>query len=218
MAKKAIIIGASGLIGSELLSVLLHEPAYTEVITLVRKSLNTYHPKLKEIITDFSNLSEMKENIKADVIFCCIGTTRAKTPDLNTYRKIDHDIPIEIGKIAVENQVKQYHLVSALGANAQSSNFYSKIKGETEDDLKALNIPAIHIYQPSLLRGERKEKRVGEKIALVLMKAVDPLLVGSLKKYRSIKTSVIALAMYQQSLKEDKGIFTYPSDIIKEIV
>ncbi|QEK52560.1 NAD(P)H-binding protein [Pedobacter aquae] len=218
MAKKAIIIGASGLIGSELLSVLLHEPAYTEVITLVRKSLNTYHPKLKEIITDFSNLSEIKEHIKADVIFSCIGTTRAKTPDLSNYRKIDHDIPIEIGKIAVENQVKQYHLVSALGANAQSSNFYSKIKGETEDDLKALNIPAIHIYQPSLLRGERKEKRVGEKIALVLMQAIDPLLVGSLKKYRSIKTSVIALAMYQQSLKEDQGIFTYPSDIIKEIV
>jgi uncharacterized protein YbjT (DUF2867 family) len=218
MAKKAIIIGASGLIGSELLSALLHEPAYTEVITLVRKSLNTYHPKLKEIITDFSNLSEIKEHIKADVIFCCIGTTRAKTPDLSNYRKIDHDIPIEIGKIAVENQVKQYHLVSALGANAQSSNFYSKIKGETEDDLKALNIPAIHIYQPSLLRGQRKEKRVGEKIALVLMQAIDPLLVGSLKKYRSIKTSVIALAMYQQSLKEDQGIFTYPSDIIKEIV
>ncbi len=218
MAKKAIIIGASGLIGSKLLSVLLHEPAYTEVITLVRKSLNTYHPKLKEIITDFSNLSEIKEHIKADVIFCCIGTTRAKTPDLSNYRKIDHDIPIEIGKIAVENQVKQYHLVSALGANAQSSNFYSKIKGETEDDLKALNIPAIHIYQPSLLRGQRKEKRVGEKIALVLMQAIDPLLVGSLKKYRSIKTSVIALAMYQQSLKEDQGIFTYPSDIIKEIV
>lgn len=218
MTRKAIIIGASGLIGSELLSVLLHSNTYTDVIVLVRKSLNIQNQKLKEIITDFSNLWEIKEHIKADVIFCCIGTTRAKTPDLNNYRKIDHDIPIEIGKIAVENQVRQYHLVSALGANAQSSNFYSKIKGETEDNLKDLNIPSIHIYQPSLLRGERKEKRVGEKIALSLMKAIDPLLIGSLKKYRSIKTSVIALAMYQQSLKEDQGIFTYPSDIIKELV
>ena len=218
MTRKAIIIGASGLIGSELLSVLLHSNTYTDVIVLVRKSLNIQNQKLKEIITDFSNLWEIKEHIKADVIFCCIGTTRAKTPDLNNYRKIDHDIPIEIGKIAVENQVQQYHLVSALGANAQSSNFYSKIKGETEDNLKDLNIPSIHIYQPSLLRGERKEKRIGEKIALSLMKSIDPLLIGSLKKYRSIKTSVIALAMYQQSLKEDQGIFTYPSDIIKELV
>ncbi|WP_304065343.1 NAD(P)H-binding protein [Pedobacter glucosidilyticus] len=218
MSKKAIIIGASGLIGSELLSVLLHSSAYTEVIALGRKPLNIQNQKLKEIITDFSNLSEIKGQIKADVIFCCIGTTRAKTPDLNSYRKIDHDIPIEIAKIAVENQVQQYHLVSALGANAQSSNFYSKIKGQTEDDLKVLNIPAIHIYQPSLLSGNRKEKRMAEKIALVLMKVIDPLLIGSLKKYRSIKTSVIALAMYQQSLKEDQGIFTYPSDIIKEIV
>jgi uncharacterized protein YbjT (DUF2867 family) len=218
MGKKAIIIGASGLIGSELLSVLLQSNAYTEVIALVRKSLNIQNQKLKEIITDFSNLSELKDQIKGDVVFCCIGTTKAKTPDLALYRKIDHDIPIEIAKIAEANQVKQYHLISALGANAKSPIFYNKLKGETEDDLKKLAIASIHIYQPSLLRGNRKEKRIGEKIALILFKFIDPLLFGSLKKYRSIKTDVIALAMYQQSLKEKQGIFTYPSDIIKELV
>jgi uncharacterized protein YbjT (DUF2867 family) len=106
-------------------------------------------------------------------------------------------------------------LVSAIGANSNSSNFYTKTKGETEEAIKETGLKSIHIYQPSLLTGDRKEHRLIEKIAAVLMKVIDPLLLGGLKKYRSIPAETVAVAMYKQSLNKEEGVFVYPSDKIK---
>ena len=218
MKTSAIVLGASGLIGSHLLSLLLKEPRFDSIKVIVRKLLPFQHPKLIQIIADFEHLELKKEEIKADIIFCCLGSTQKKTPDLDLYKKIDHDYPLYFAREGLKNGLSQFHLVSALGANSKSTNFYTKMKGETEEDLKKLSIPSLHLYQPSFLQGDRNENRPLEKLTLVLMKVIDPLLIGSLKKYRSIAAEDVAKAMINESIKNKKGIFVHQSDQIKELV
>jgi len=214
---KAIIAGASGLIGSLLLYDLLQSAAYQEVVILVRNKLPIEHKKLKQVIVDFNRLTDYADDINGHAIFCGLGTTRKKTPERTVYRKIDHDYPLQLAQIGVKNGVVQYHLVSALGANADASTFYLKIKGETEEDIKATGLKCLHIYRPSLLTGKRNEKRTEEKIAAVLARIIDPLLIGGLKKYRSIPAKTVAMAMYKQSLKHQEGVFVHLSEQIKEL-
>jgi uncharacterized protein YbjT (DUF2867 family) len=217
MANKAIIAGSTGLIGSKLLQILLRETFYDEVLVLVRKKIDIQHKKLTQLVVDFDQLDTYADGITGRAIFCCLGSTKAKTPDLKVYRKIDHDYPLQLAQLAHKNGVKQYHLVSAIGANASSGNFYTKTKGETEDDITKVGINTTYIYRPSLLTGDRQEKRLMEKIAGGLAKVIDPLLIGSLKKYRSIPAETVAIAMYKQSTKNEVGVFVYPSNIIKQL-
>ncbi len=216
-ARKAVIAGASGLIGSQLLSIILQRTDYHEVLALVRKELPLSNKKLVQLIVDFDNLKNHANDINADVVFCCLGSTRKKTPDLGEYRKIDHDYPLALAEIANTNNIPQYHIISAIGADAASSNFYSKMKGETEADLLALNLQCLHIWQPSLLTGGRKEFRLGEVIATALMKIIDPLLIGGLKKYKSIAANTVAMAMYNTSLIREEGVFVHPSNHIERL-
>lgn len=217
MANKAIIAGSSGLIGSNLLDILLQEDFYDEVLILVRKELPIQHPKLTQLVVDFDQLESYSSAITGHAIFCCLGTTRHKTPDKIVYRKIDHDYPLILAQLAHKNGIEQYHLVSSIGANKASSTFYIKTKGELEADIQHVGIPALHIYRPSLLTGKRQEKRVEEKIVTVLYKLIEPLLFGALKKYKSIPAVKVASAMYKQSMQTNTGLFIYESDKIKEL-
>jgi uncharacterized protein YbjT (DUF2867 family) len=217
MANKAVIAGASGLVGSELLSILLQSTQYDEVLILVRKELPVQHKKLVQLIVDFDNLDQHQQVINGHVIFCCLGSTKSKTPNLSVYRKIDHDYPVKLAQIAAKNKVSHFHLISAIGANSKSGNFYTKIKGETENDVQAAGIRSLHIYQPSLLTGNRKEHRLAERIAINIMKVIDPLLIGGLQKYRSIAAATVAMAMFKQSLNQEEGVFVHPSDHIKQL-
>ena len=217
MFKKAIIVGAGGLTGSCLLDVLLHQTIYNEVLVLVRKDLPVKHGKLKQLIVDFDKPDTYAAQIAGDAIFCCLGSTKKKTPNLADYRKVDHDYPLQLAQIALKNGVSQFHLVSAIGANAKGSNFYSKMKGETEEDIINVGLPSLHIYRPSFIAGDRKEKRPLEKFFIGLMKVMDPILIGKLKKYQSIAAKTIANAMYKQSLKNESGVHIYSSDKIKEL-
>jgi uncharacterized protein YbjT (DUF2867 family) len=217
MAYKVIIAGASGLIGSNLLHILLQHQQYNEVIVLVRKQLPVKHQKLKQVIIDFDKLEEYKDFINGHALFCCLGTTKKQTPNETQYRKIDHDYPLTLAKISKENGVEQLHLVSAIGANKRSSFFYTKLKGELEEDIKKIGIPALHIYQPSMLIGERQEKRPLEKLIGNIFKAINPLLIGGLKKYKSVQGVTVAYAMFKKSLDTATGTFIYTSDKINSI-
>lgn len=217
MPYKVIIVGASGLIGSHLLSELIKAKDISEIIAIVRKPLGIIEPKLKELIINFDDLEAYASEINGDIIFCCIGTTKKKTPDAKIYRKIDLEYPVMLAKIGLDNGMKQFHIVSSIGANSKSKNSYLKLKGELEDILKSLKIGSLHIYQPSILEGKRLEMRVLEKIGLSVFKLINPLLISGLRKYRSIKALDVARAMINQSRKELSGIFTYPSEQIKEI-
>jgi uncharacterized protein YbjT (DUF2867 family) len=217
MANKAIIAGSTGLIGSKLLQILLREPFYDEVLILVRKKIDLQHQKLTQLVVDFDQLDTYAHAINGHALFSCLGSTNAKTPDKVIYRRIDHDYPVQLGQLALQNGIKQYHLVSSIGANAASSMFYPKTKGETEADLQQLGLPGLYIYRPSMLIGDRQEKRAMEKTVTIIFKLIDPLLFGSWKKYRSIKGETVAMAMYKQSTTNNTGLFIYESDQIKQL-
>lgn len=217
MAYKAVLAGATGLIGSELLTILLAEPVYEQILVITRKSTGIVHSKLKEFIVDFDKLDDYATEINGHAIFSCLGTTLKKTPDKAIYRKIDHDYPVKLAQLGAQNSVNQYHLVSSIGADSQSSNYYIRFKGETEEDVKQSGVKSIHIYQPSFIAGDRKEFRLSEKILVGLSFVINPLLIGPLKKYRSIQAKTIARAMFNQSIKNLEGTFVYPSDKIKEL-
>ena len=217
MAYKAIIAGASGLIGSNLLNILLQQQEYDEILILVRKELPIRHQKLKQLIIDFDKLENCSDEINGHAVFSCLGTTKSQTPDQGQYKKIDYDYPIQLAKLAKQNGVEQFHVVSSIGSNKNSSIFYTKLKGELEEALKLLNLPALYIYQPSMLIGNRDKGRAIEKVIGSIFKIIDPLLFGGLKKYRSIKGETVAQAMFQKSLDSAKGTFTYTSDKIQNI-
>lgn len=217
MSNKAIIIGASGLIGNAVLRQLCDNEQFTEIVVLTRRSLGTYEKKVREIVIDFDNLNSIAKEITGDSIFSCLGSTRSKTPDVNDYRKIEYDYTINIAKIALENKVAQFHYISSLGADSSSKSSYLKLKGEVEEKLRQLPFRSMHIYQPSYLTGNRIEKRLDDKIMKPLMRLVNPLLLGSLSRYKSIAASTVAGAMINESLKNQKGTFIYPSNIIKQL-
>lgn len=219
MTYKAIIAGASGLTGSHLLNILLQQPGYDEVLVLVRKELPVSHKKLVQVITDFTQLEQHQNLINGHAFFCCLGTTRHKTPDMVGYRRIEFEYPVQLARMACDNGIAQYHLMSSLGANPDTSSFfyYTKLKGETEQAIEQLHLPCLHIYRPSLLTGERNEHRPEERFASAAMKIIDPLLIGGLKKYRSISAATVAMAMYKQSLQFKEGVFIHPSDHIKQL-
>ena len=214
MSNKAIIAGASGLIGSKLLSILLHESYYDEVLILVRKELQLSHKKLVQLVIDFDKLDDHAAAVTGHAIFCCLGSTQKKTPDLAVYRQIDHDYPLKLAQLAKQNSVEQYHLVSSIGANSQSSNFYTKMKGETEADIEQVKMKCLHIYRPSFLVGARNESRPRERFFLGLTKLINPLLVGSLRNYRSIPAETVARAMFNESIKKQEGVFVHSSEKI----
>ncbi len=214
MGKNAILIGATGLIGQNLLMKLLADENYNEILVISRKRLNVTDPKLREIIINFDELANYSTEITGDVVFCSLGTTIKRTPDLAVYRKIDYQYPLDVARIAFANGAKQYHLVSAMGADVKSRLFYSRTKGEVERDLQKIPFEAIHIYRPALLDGDRKEERAAENIMIGLFRLINPILIGPLKKYRSIKIEKVAEAMLSNSNTHKNGLHIYASDQI----
>ncbi len=196
MKKTAIILGATGLTGSYLLEMLLHNDAYEKVKVFTRRTTGKTHPKLEEIICDVLNLEEYSDRFRADEVFVCIGTTKAKTPNKDSYYAIDYGIPLSSAKLAEQNNIPTFSVISAIGANESSSVFYSRTKGEMERDILKNNIPNILIYRPSLIYGQRKDKRLGEKIGTIFIRALQFLLVRKLRKYRAISGEDLAKALF----------------------
>ena len=191
--KKAIVIGSTGLVGSELISKLLTNSDYSEVISLVRRKSGVTHPKLTEHVVDFDKPELWKNMVKGDVLFSAMGTTikTAKTKD-NQY-KVDYTYQYETAKTAAENSVPVYVLISSAGASSNSLNFYTNMKGKLEDSVKSLPFRTIQILQPGQLDGNRKENRMAEKMGLKVMYALNK--IGLLQNYKPIKGYEVAEAM-----------------------
>jgi uncharacterized protein YbjT (DUF2867 family) len=208
--KTAIILGASGLIGGLLLQKLLKNDEYAKVKIIVRKPLPIAHHKLEQCIIDFKNKVAYENAITlASVLFCCIGTTtKSVNGNKELYRSVDFDIPVFGAINAIKIGIKKYIIVSSIGANEKSSNFYLKLKGQVENTLAKLPFESLIIMQPSLLIGKRNDARFGEKIAQTIAPFFNPILMGCLAKYKCINAEVVANAMYNESLKNKKGIFT----------
>ncbi len=196
MKKIAIILGATGLTGSHLLNFLLNSNDYEKVKIFTRRTTGKTHSKLEEIICDVLKLEEQTEKFTADEVFVCTGTTRAKTPDKKLYHAIDYGIPTISAKLAEQNNIKSFSVISAIGADANSIFFYNRTKGEMEQDILKCNIPNILVYRPSIIYGNRKNKRLAEKIGALLFKGLQFLMIGKLKKYRAISGKDLAKALF----------------------
>ncbi len=207
----AVVLGASGLTGGLLVNELLNDKDYKTVRVLVRKTLAIIHPKLQQQIVDFSNKEDLSKKIgEGDVIFSCIGTTQKKVEgDKNLYEKIDHDIPVNAAEAGISHHFKKFLIISSVGANENSSNFYLRLKGKTENSLKSFPFESLSIFQPSLLNGKRKETRVTEQIAETVMDLLSFLLLGPLQKYRAIGADNVARAMVYESKQDKTGVHYY---------
>jgi len=217
--KTAVVIGATGLTGAQVVEALLADDYFDKVRILVRRPVHLQHAKLEVQLTDFTNLHELESKPgKGDILFCCIGTTAKKVRgDKQEYRRIDYDIPITIARLAVQQGYEQFLLMSAAGANAAAANFYLQLKGSVEEDLAAMPFPGVHIFRPSVLLGQRKERRWGEGIAKVLMSLLSFLFIGSLRKYKPIQSSKVAKAMVAVAKKNIHGVYAYQYDDIRKL-
>tara|TARA_Y100000994_G_scaffold45775_1_gene35936 strand:+ start:22 stop:681 length:660 start_codon:yes stop_codon:yes gene_type:complete len=206
--KTALIFGSSGLVGNHLLELILKDNNYNKIKLFVRSDLTDVNSKIEIIKTDFNNIENHKDKIVGDDCFFCIGTTRKNTPDKNEYIKIEYNLPIEVAKIAKSNSINNFIYISSLGANPNAASLYLKNKGQTEQELIKLNFMNLSILRPSILLGNRKENRVGEKIGIFAMKTLSPLFLGNMKKYKPIKVEYVSKAMLQVAQKDyQKNIF-----------
>jgi uncharacterized protein YbjT (DUF2867 family) len=211
----ATLVGATGLIGGYLLQQLLNDPYFDTARILIRRPIDITHPKLEKKIVDFNdNDSLLVALSNSDVVFCSIGTTQKKVKgDKEAYRKIDFDIPLKLARFCKMTGCEKFILVSSVGANSKSNNFYIKLKGEVEDAVKAIGLSSVHIMKPSFLLGDRKEFRLGEAIGKPLMQIFS---FAIPTKFKAIQAKDVAKAMVAITKKNEDGVFIYEYDEIKK--
>ncbi|WP_149273375.1 NAD(P)H-binding protein [Pareuzebyella sediminis] len=214
--KTAIVLGATGLTGGKLLELLLEDERYGTIKLFSRSSVQLTGQRIMEYTGDLTHLERFKNEFTGDEVYCCIGTTKSKTPNTEVYRAIDYGIPVSAARLCKENKIDTFIVISALGANPKSSIFYNRTKGEMEDAVLQVGLPKTHLMQPSLISGKRKERRIGEWFFKQLMRLANFVLVGPLKKYRSIRPETIARAMVWLANHNEKRT-RIPSDQIKKI-
>ena len=214
--KIALLFGASGLVGSHLLNQLISNNNYSKIKLFVRSAIDLNDPKIEIIQTDFNNLENHREDIKGDDCFFCIGTTKKNSSDKDEYKRVELEVPKQIAQIAKSNLVNSFVFISSGYADPKSSGDYLKFKGEVEEELKKLNFPKLGVMRPSFLLGDRKEKRVGEKIGIFIFKLISPLLLGPLKKMKPIHSEIVARSMIKVA-NEDLQKNTFESNEIMEL-
>ena len=218
MMKTAIILGASGLTGSFVLQKLINDDRYDRIKLFSRSKIEGLPNKVTQFIGDLLDLEQFKSDFTADEVYCCIGTTAKKTPDKLLYRQIDYGIPVAATTLSKENNISTLLVISAMGANATSKVFYNRIKGEMERDVLAQNLENTFIFRPSLIGGQRKERRVLEKIGIIIFKVIEPLFLGKLKQYKMIEAKTIAKAMINVANLKTHTRTIFSSDEIKNLV
>jgi uncharacterized protein YbjT (DUF2867 family) len=214
MPSHAVIIGATGLVGGECLRLLVEH--YDTVTAVVRRSTGLKHPRLVERPMDFERLGTIEIPFGAHV-YCALGTTIKKAGSEAAFRKVDQEYPRMLAGRASAAGGSRFILVSSVGANARSRNFYLRVKGELEEEIKAMRFQALHIFRPSILMGQRTEPRAAEKMGIALAKVVGPWMGGRLKKYRPIQAATVAQAMVAAANKDVTGSFLYEFDEIESL-
>lgn len=203
----ALLIGATGLVGSHLVSQVLEDAGFEKLIVFTRRSLHISHLKLEEKIIDFDKVDEWKDEVKGDVLFSTLGTTLRKAGSKEAQYKIDYSYQYNFASVAAENGVAQYVLVSAANSSANSPIFYSRMKGELERDVKKLSFKNISIIRPGLLDGDRKEKRFGEGAGIILTKFFGA--IPGLHFIKPIHASIVAKAMINATKHHPQQINSY---------
>lgn len=204
----AVVLGATGLIGSSLVEQLLADDTFSTVRVLVRRPIAIQHPKLEVLITDFTDYDAYRKNLgTGDCIFSCVGTTNANVKgDKLLYRSIDFDIPVNAARFGKEAGFKQFLLVSAIGADARSRFFYTRLKGEVEEMIAGYKFKSFHVFRPSFLVGRKQSERTGETLLTSLFRVFSFLIPSN---YKAISGASVAKAMLTAAKQEKEGLSVY---------
>jgi uncharacterized protein YbjT (DUF2867 family) len=214
--RKALVFGASGLVGNYLLKELMDHASYSAIEVFSRKPIDYNQLKVTVHVVDFNRLEDYAGLIKGDDLFICLGTTIRKAGSIARVEEIDRDLPVRIASIAAAKGVSGVAVVSSIGANSSSRNYYTRIKGEMEAGIRELPFEQIVIARPSILFGDRKEFRFGELVGKAFMKAIGFLLVGSARRYRGIHGRTVAVAMIRL-IRSSKTDIIYESDVLQKL-
>jgi uncharacterized protein YbjT (DUF2867 family) len=214
--KTAIVFGATGLVGNLLIEEMETSKKYSTIRIFVRQTTGITLPGIEEIVTDFSDRESLAGQVRGDDLFICLGTTIKKAGSIANMEKIDRDLPVMVARMAHNSGTKRVAVVSSIGATTSSKNYYLRIKGEMEQGIIELGFERTVIVRPSMLLGDRKEKRAGEIIGKVMMKTVQPLLAGKMKKFRAIHGRDVARSMITL-VQGEPGISIIESDELQRI-
>ncbi|KAA9332146.1 NAD-dependent epimerase/dehydratase family protein [Hymenobacter busanensis] len=211
LKKTALIAGATGLVGSYLLPLLLQSDRYAKVISVGRRPLPMVHPKLEQRVVDFEQLETQRLSLIADDVYCCLGTTMRQAGSKEAFYKVDYLYVVKLAALTAANFAAQFMVVSAMGADPASRFYYNRVKGDMEAAVRQAPFRAVHIFRPSLLLGQRSQQRLGEKIGAVVLRLINPLLIGPLQHYRAVPAAAVAQAMLNAARQEGGGVRTYLS-------
>jgi len=214
--KTAAVFGATGLVGKELLNQLIDNDDYAKVMVFNRRKQKYSNSKIEEHIFNSEDFESIEPILVVDDLFCSIGTTMKKASSKEAFKKVDFDIPLNLAKIAEKNKINKLLVVSSVGADAKSNNFYLRTKGEMEQEVLKHDIPSIFFFRPSMLLGNRNEQRLGEQLGQRAMKLTGFLMMGKLKKYKAIPAAVVAGAMQKVAKEGFAGNFI-ESDILWDL-
>ncbi|NEW09213.1 NAD(P)H-binding protein [Paenibacillus sp. SYP-B3998] len=216
MGTTAIVAGGTGLVGRELIQLLLNDHFYDKVVALVRKRMHLEHDKLYQVVTDYSNLTEVLDGSdwKQAHVFCTLGTTIKKAKTKEQFRRVDFEYPKILGQLARKFEADVFAIVTAMGASRSSAFFYNQVKGEVEDELIALGLPYLFLLRPSLILGDREDVRLGERVGAWVSKAIAPLMLGGMRAYRPIHAKTIALGLINSAKSGIAGVEVLSSDEI----
>jgi uncharacterized protein YbjT (DUF2867 family) len=213
------VLGATGLVGSHIAELLTEEDACQSIRLIVRRPVESSHPMVEIRMINFEEYESLKSAIDGcKVVFCALGTTQKKVRgDQSLYRKVDYEIPVNAARACFETAGTTFLLVSSVGADRNSKNFYLRLKGEVEEAVQKFPVRSISIFRPSMLLGKRKEFRLGEQIGQFGMKLISPLLTGKWKKYRAIEARQVAAAMIEVAKQDKEGISIYEHGEMKSL-
>lgn len=212
MQKTALLAGATGLVGSALLPLLLASGRYAKVIVVGRHPVAMQHPRLVQVTIELSQLEAARLRLIADDIYCCLGTTMRQAGSKAAFYEVDFLYVVKLAALTAANFASQFLVVSAAGADADSRFYYNRVKGEMEAAVRQAPFRAIHIFRPSLLLGERPAPRLGERVGALVLKLASPLLRGSWRKYRAVAATTVAQAMLRAAEDDGGGIRVHESD------
>lgn len=214
MKKTALLAGATGLVGSALLPLLLASERYAKVIVVSRRPVATQHPKLVQVVTDLGQLEHERLRLIADDVYCCLGTTIRQAGSQEAFYKVDFLYVVQLAALTAANFAAQFLVVSSLGADLDSRFYYSRVKGEMEEAISQMPFRAIHIFRPSLLLGERAAPRLGERFGAAILGLVRPLLRGGWRKYRPVAAHTVAQAMLRAAHGDSGGVRIHSSETL----
>jgi uncharacterized protein YbjT (DUF2867 family) len=221
VTRAGVLLGASGLVGSHLLHLLAGDPSYSQITLLTRRRLALDGGKVREAVVDFERPETFHAHVAGDDVFCCLGTTIKKAGSEDAFRKVDFEAPLAVAREARAAGAGQFLIVTAVGANAGSRIFYNRVKGEVEEALGKLDFPrGLKVLHPSMIVGERSERRPAERIVMALMRSTRPLFVGGMARYRAIDAIDVARAMHNAAVQEAEkgGVRVYEGESLFSLV